>query len=419
MCANCYRQGSNIGEMMKILNVNGTKVVYHYLQSKLTNVQILTNVGSAHETEDEEGYAHILEHNFFKGSKKYPNQMDIQTAANDIGGKLNAYTSLDVTNYYITTLNEFFRKGFDILADMYQNPLFPEDEFIKEINPILSEMRRGEDNPDGYLSNRMMPVIIGRAAGHPVIGTENSVKNSSVEKIKVFRDRYYGGNNTMISVVGGVKEDEVVSVISEIFSTDTRYIEKPTSPEVKYKSGEMKLKKAGITEAVYSLVYPALDRNDPNRYKQSLMTYILGGNDSGMLHETIREQLGLSCYGIYSSQAHFDSHSTLEISTGIAPEQLEQCHDEVNGQIKKIMNERVDGTRLARAKASLRTGIAAASENSGGYNSSISIAVLKGMTENPLEKLLTEIEATTISDIMEMAQRTFDTEPFKGILLPE
>ena len=160
---------------MKILDVNGTKVVHHYLPSKLTNIQILTNVGSANEDENHEGYAHILEHNFFKGSVKRPGPMDIQTAANDIGGKINAFTSIDVTNYYISTLNEFFREGFDILADMYQNPLFPEDEFVKELNPILSEMRRYEDDPDSYLSNRMMPVMLGRSAGHPIIGTEESV----------------------------------------------------------------------------------------------------------------------------------------------------------------------------------------------------------------------------------------------------
>jgi predicted Zn-dependent peptidase len=405
--------------MMKILDVNGTKVVHHYLPSKLTNIQILTNVGSANEDENHEGYAHILEHNFFKGSVKRPGPMDIQTAANDIGGKINAFTSIDVTNYYISTLNEFFREGFDILADMYQNPLFPEDEFVKELNPILSEMRRYEDDPDSYLSNRMMPVMLGRSAGHPIIGTEESVKGSSVEKIRAFCDRYYGGNNTMISVVGGVKEDEVIAVISDLFPADGRIIEKPAVPEVKHSSGKTSFSKPGITEAVYSLNYPALDRFHPDRYKQSLMSYILGGNDSGMLHEQIRENLGLSCYGIYASQGHFDSHSILEISTGIAPEQLDQCHDEVMGQIKKITTDRIDSTRLARAKASLRTSIAAASENSGGYNSSISIAILKGMTENPLEKLLAEIEATTIDDVIDMAQRTFSVEPFKGVLLPE
>lgn len=403
---------------MKILNINNTKVVYHYLPSKLTNIQFLTNIGSAAESKDEWGMAHILEHLFFKGSKKYPGPLDIQTAANDIGGKLNAWTWVDQTVYHITVLNDFFKQGFSILADMYQNPLFPEEEFVKELNPILSEMRRGEDSPDNYLSNRVMPAMVGEDAGHSVIGTEESVRSATVKKMHDFRSRFYGGNNTMISIVGGITEDEVVAMVSSGFSLP-KASQNPIVPSVKYNSGEMVLTKPGITEAVYSLCFPALERFHPDRYKQSLMTYVLGGNDSGMLHERIREELGLSCYGIFSSQVHFDSHSVLEISTGIAPEQLEQCHDEVLKQIKKISTELVDEKRLARAKASLRTGIAAASEDSGGYNHTISIPILKGMTEDPLEKLLASIESTTVNDIIDLAQRTFSVEPYKGILLPE
>lgn len=403
---------------MKILNVNGTKVVYHYLPSKLTNIQILTNVGSASESKDIWGMAHILEHMFFKGSKKYPGPLDIQTAANDIGGKLNAWTWVDQTVYHITVLNDFFRQGFDILSDMYQHPLFPEEEFAKELNPILSEMRRGEDNPDGYLGNRLMPAMIGEDAGHPVIGTEETVRAATVEKMFEFRKRFYGGKNTMISIVGGVTEEAVVDFVTEMFHLPDASQE-PIVPVVEYKAGEMALSKPGITEAVYSLCYPALNRFHPDRYKQSLMTYVLGGNDSGMLHERIREELGLSCYGIYASQVHFDSHSILEVSTGIAPNQLEQCHDEVLNQIKRISTELVDEKRLARAKASLRTSIAAASENSSGYNSTISIPILKGATGNPLDKLLASVESTTVHDIIELAEKTFSSGPYKGILLPE
>lgn len=403
---------------MKILNVNGTKVVYHQLPSQLTNIQFLTNVGAASEEPEVWGMAHILEHMFFKGSKQFPGYNDISTAANDIGGKLNAWTWVDQTVYHITVLNDFFKEGFNILSDMYQNPLFPEAEFVKELNPILSEMRRYEDDPDGFLANRLTPVMVGEEAGHPVIGTEETVRAATVEKMHAFRKRFYGGNNTMISIVGGVSEEDVVRIISELFVLPPA-AETPITPIVTYKSGEMVLKKSGITEAVYSLNFPALSRQHPDKIKQQLMTYVLGGNASGMLFERIREQLGLSCYGIYASQTHFDSHSILEISTGIDPSQLDQCHEEVLGQIKRITNDRIDDKRLARAKASLRTSIAAASENSGGYNGSISIPILKGETGNPLEKMLAGVEAITADDIRNLAQVTFATEPYKGIVLPE
>ncbi len=407
-----------IGKKMKILNVGGTKVVYHHLPSKLTNIQILTNVGSVAEEKDCWGYAHILEHVFFKGSKHYPGANDIQTKANDIGGKLNAFTWLDVTNYYISVLNDFFRQGFHLLTDMYQHPLFPADEISKELNPILSELRRSQDDPGSYLADHIMPLMIGEQAGHPILGTEETITSASKEKIEAFRARFYGGNNVMLSIVGGVSEEEVIAAVSEMFVLPSAS-EKPIVPKVIFNAGETKLTKPGITEAIYTLTYPALDRKHPDRYKQSLMTYVLGGNDSGMLNERIREELGMSCYGISSVQVHFDSHSIIDISTGIDPAQLEQCHDEVMGQIKKIATERLDEKRLERAKASLRTSIAATSESSSGYNNAISLSVLKGTEQNPLDRLLTGIEETTLDDITRLAEQTFAVEPYKATLLPE
>jgi zinc protease len=117
-------------------------------KSYITNIQILTDVGSMAEDQDIQGMAHILEHMFFKGSQKFRGGTAISRAANDIGGKLNAYTTYDHTVFYISVLNDSFEAGFDLLSDMYRNPLFPEDEFKKELNPILSEMREREDDPE-------------------------------------------------------------------------------------------------------------------------------------------------------------------------------------------------------------------------------------------------------------------------------
>lgn len=403
---------------MKILNVNNNKVVYHYLPSRLTNIQILTNVGSLAEKPDHYGMAHILEHMMFAGSKNYPNRLDITHTASGIGGKLNAWTGVDCTCYHITTLNEFFEKGFDLLSDMYQNPLFPEEEFAKELNPILSELRRSEDSPEEFLCNRIMPELIGNEAGHPILGTESSIRAASVETMNKFHKRYYGGKNTLISIVGGISEERATDIVASSFKgTDT--FETAEIPKAEFNAGEKILHKTGITEAVYLLYYPAVHRFHPDRYKQSLMTYILGGSDNGLLFEQIREILGMSCYGIFASQAYFDSHNLIEVSGGIAPEELDKCHEEVMKQIDKLMNTKIDEQRLNRAKAALRTSVALTAESSAGYNGSISISVLKGMTENPLDRLLDEVEAITTDDVLDIAQRTFNKPSYKAILLPE
>jgi len=354
---------------------------------------------------------------FFKGSKKRPGGTSISRAANDIGGKMNAYTTYDHTVYYITVLNDKFEEGFDILADMYQNPLFPEEEFAKELNPILSEYREREDDPDSFLMERALEAYFGKKY-HPVIGTKESIQSATVEKMHQFKNRFYGGENTLISIAGGVEEEKILSSIDKYFVSPPEK-EKPVKIEMDYNPGELVLYKKGIQEAYYTLFFPALPYEHPDRYKQDMMNYMLGGNDSALLFETIREELGMSCYGIYSWIMRHEGFSTLAVSCGIAPDELNKLHDEVQNQIQRICNEKIEVDRLERGRASLRTSIAAKSETSAGINSMISVPVLRGETEDPIQKSLNAIESITLDEILEQAQKTFSGPSFKAILLPE
>ena len=401
----------------QIEEINGLRLLYIENTSFLTNIQIHTRVGSSIEHPGQWGLAHILEHMFFKGSSKRPGGTSISRAANDIGGKMNAYTTYDHTAYYITVLNDRFEDGFDILGDMYRNPLFPAEEFKKELNPILSEYREREDDPDSFLVERALQQFLGDAY-HPIIGTEETIRGATVEKMHEFKNQFYGGNNTLISIAGGVSLDRVRAIVTDTFSaSETK--ESPVFRPARYTAGELTLSKPGISEAYYTLFYPALDPDHPDRFKQDFMNYVLGGNDSGLLFERIREELGMSCYGIYSFAMRNDPHSVLGISCGIAKDELPQLEKEVNDILDKICTEYVEEDRVNRARASIRTSIAARSETSTGLNTMMSVPILRGETEDPVQKALTEMEKVSLDDIREMARQTFSGPRFKAILLPE
>ena len=99
--------------------------------------------------------------------------------------------------------------------------------------------------------------------------------------------------------------------------------------------------------------------------------------------------------------------------------EIKKLDTEVRDIIKQICNDKVLDSRLDRAKASIRTSIALGMESSYGYNNAISADILKGETANPVEKLLSEIEAVNSDDILQMAQLTFAVDPFIGILNPK
>ncbi|MEQ9363338.1 MAG: pitrilysin family protein [Leptospirales bacterium] len=401
----------------EIFEVDGVRVVHYQNDSFLTNIQILTGVGSSAESKDIMGLAHILEHMFFKGSTKRPGGTNISRAANDIGGKMNAYTTYDHTVYYITVMNDAFEEGFDILADMYQNPLFDQAEFDKELNPILSEYREREDDPESFLAERSLARYFGDAY-HPIIGTEETIQSATVAGMHAFKRRFYGGNNCLVCIAGGVDRETVVRTVRDLFPP-TAATESVPRLAVSHLPGEISLTKPGIQEAYYNLFFPALPPGHADRYKQDMMSYLLGGNDSALLFERVREELGMSCYGIYSWSMRHEPFSLLGVSCGIAPDELDQLHGEVEDQIKRICDSKLDEDRLRRGKASLRTSLAAKSETSNGMGGMIGVPILRGETENPVKKALREIEAITLDDVLEQAQATLNCPMFKSILLPE
>ena len=403
-------------ENLEIQDVGNIRFLYYPHKSYLTNIQILTKAGSASEEKSSQGLAHILEHMFFKGSQKRPGGTAISRAANDIGAKMNAYTSYDHTVYYITVLNSYFARGFDILADMYLNPLFPPEEFAKELNPILSELREREDDPDSYLMERAFAGYFG-SIYHPIIGTEESIRSANVEKMHDFRKSFYGGENCLVAVSGGVSKKEALACVEGAFlkmpSKNKPVLEKP-----KLKKGEISLTKPGISEAYCHFFFPALEASHPDCVKQDIMNYLLGGNDSSLLFERIREDLGLSCYGIYSWIMRNSPFSALGISCGISPQELDRLSEEVMGQIKRICEGPLAQSSLERGKASICASIAARAETSAGLNSMLALPVLRGETENYIQKVLRQIEEIQLNDIVELAQKTFQGPMFKAVLLP-
>ncbi len=400
---------------MKLLEVNNTRLLFHRNASDVVNIQILTNIGSAVEVGELHGAAHFLEHMFFKGTEKR-DAKQINRDANRIGGKLNAWTWYDQTVYHITALRERLDEAFEILCDLYQHATFPAEELEKEREVIVSEMRRYDDDPSSYLADRAWPHFCASGIAHPVIGTEKTVRALTREQLVGFRERYYGGDNVLVSVVGNVEESAVVAAMEHHFAhrvaSDAMAV-----AQTEYRGGELALTKPEIQEARYSLLYPALPLHHPDATRQNVMAYCLGGDSAALLFERIREELGL-CYGIYAGCARFDGFSVLEIATGCASENLERIHDESVQIIERLCNERVDEERLEMVKAAMLSSLRMAAETSGGYNRIVAIPILKGEEENPYERLNREIAEVTVEGVRSMAEQTFRAEPLKATLTP-
>ena len=107
-------------------------------------------VGGRDEVEANNGVAHLLEHMAFKGTLT-KNALQIAETIEDVGGDINAYTSKEITAYYVKLLADDLHYGVDILTDILQNSAFAEDELNRERGVIIQEIGMYLDTPDDMI----------------------------------------------------------------------------------------------------------------------------------------------------------------------------------------------------------------------------------------------------------------------------
>ena len=127
---------------------NGLRVVSHHMPHLETiSMGVWIGVGARHETINEQGISHLLEHMAFKGTETR-SAKDIAEQIEAVGAELNAATSLEMTSYFSRALAGDVRLALDILADILQRPRHQQEELEREREVILQEIAATRDSPD-------------------------------------------------------------------------------------------------------------------------------------------------------------------------------------------------------------------------------------------------------------------------------
>ncbi|MCP3104566.1 insulinase family protein [Myxococcus sp. K15C18031901] len=200
---------------------NGLTVVFEEQHAaKVAAFQVWVKVGSADERPDQAGLAHLHEHMLFKGTERRgPGEIARDVEAH--GGEINAWTSFDQTVYHIVMASQFARMGLDILGDAVRRSAFDAEELAREIEVVCEEIKRSQDTPSRRASRDLFATAF-QVHGYrlPVIGTAESVRSFTREKVLEFYHRYYTPQNMVLSVAGDLREDELRGWVEEIFGGD-------------------------------------------------------------------------------------------------------------------------------------------------------------------------------------------------------
>ncbi len=189
---------------------NGLRVLVH--QNKNVGIaafNLLYNVGAKDENETKTGFAHLFEHLMFGGSKHIPN---FDEHLQRVGGECNAFTSNDITNYYITLPASNLETAFWLESDRMLSLSFDEKVLEVQRNVVIEEFKqRYLNQPYGDVWLKLRPLAYEK---HPyrwaTIGKDIShIEQATMQDVKDFFFRFYRPNNAILCVAGNVSVAEV------------------------------------------------------------------------------------------------------------------------------------------------------------------------------------------------------------------
>lgn len=175
-------------------------------------------VGSKDEDEDKTGIAHLLEHLMFEGS---PNtgKGEFDEILNKNGGDSNAYTSWDLTGYYLVLPSSKLELGFWLDSDRLAGFGITEESLEIQRDVVLEEKLQVQDNvPYGSLEEESSKRLF-KNSGYrwPVIGFKEHIENLKFSDIRDFFEKYYKPNNAVLSVVGDIDYSETEKQITKYY----------------------------------------------------------------------------------------------------------------------------------------------------------------------------------------------------------
>ncbi|MEO6331287.1 MAG: pitrilysin family protein, partial [Gemmatimonadaceae bacterium] len=166
--------------------------------SEVVAIVTYVKAGYFDEPDDAVGISHVLEHMFFKGTPtRGVGEIARQTKAS--GGNLNAHTIYDHTSYYTVLPAASFAKGIAIQSDAYRNALIDEGELKRELEVIIQEARRKEDDPSAMVTENLYALLHDT---HRIrrwrIGREDGLRALTREGVLSFYRAFYRPSNTIV-----------------------------------------------------------------------------------------------------------------------------------------------------------------------------------------------------------------------------
>lgn len=391
---------------------NGLRIVTARMPHvETTSLGVWVGVGARHESLEQSGLSHLLEHMAFKGTDTR-SAKDIAEQIEQAGGEINAATSLEQTAYYARVLKGDEAQALEILADILQNSTFEARELEREREVILQEIAATQDSPEEIAYDLVQEAAFpGQALGRPILGSPLSVKAASADDLRVFLAQHYRPQAMIVSAAGAVDHDELVRHAEAQFGALPKGDPDAAAGEAKARYvGGVRSSQRVFEQSHVLLGFEAPAYGQDDAFTAQVFSGLLGGGMSSRLFQEVREKRGL-CYAIYSSAWGLKDSGMFQIHAATGPGSVSELVDVVSSELAEAGESGPTEREVERAKAQLKAGLLMSLESSGARAEQMARHLLcHGRMIGPGE-LVEKVEAVDVAKVRTFAQRLVRQPP--------
>ncbi len=342
----------------------------------------------------------------FKGTKKR-NAFQISDEMDRIGAQVNAFTGKDLTCYYAKSITENAAEAFEILADLFLNSTFPQQEMIREKGVVIEEINMTEDTPDDLCLDLIVEAYYGRKGfGRNILGTPENVSGFTQKDIKTYLSKRYTADNIVIAMAGSIDialaEELAEKYFGKLAPATAEKREIPTES-----IHQSLLRNKDIEQIHIALSYPSMCRGDDASEATQILNAVLGGSMSSRLFQTVREKMGLA-YTVYSYLSPYANTGTLTIYAGVNAQNYKKSVDAVYKCIDELKKKGITKDEFTRGKEQMKASFMFAREST----SSQMLLYGKELIYNgklfDFEDKIRKINSVTLDDVNKVIEKNFD-----------
>jgi predicted Zn-dependent peptidase len=390
---------------------NGLEVVVEEIPLlRSVSLGLWVRQGSRHETDEQAGLSHFIEHLVFKGTTNR-SCLQIAEAIDSMGGNLDAFTGREYTSFIAKVLDSHFEDALGLLTEVALRPKLDAADMELEREVILEELKMVQDSPEELAHEVFNRTFFNsHPLGRSILGEESTVRAFSLKDLsRFFRENYRPGR-MLLAVAGNVKSEDVFEAAQRFLGAmEAGGAVAVESPPIYLPRSKM-LEREQLEQVHVLLGANAFGKTDSRRYALDTLNTYLGGSVSSRLFQHVRERLGLA-YAINSFTNTFKDCGLMGIYAATSPDRVEQLIEVVLEELREVAAGDIDRTHIERVKAFIKGDVMLGLENTANRMAFLARQMIYFGEVTQMDEVMARLDAVTIEDVASVAREIIQGSP--------